>query len=165
MGKLQVDKPVLLIGRGLIGVDAESGKMLWSYNRVASDIANISTPVVQGDQVFSSSGYGTGAGLVRIRKGEGEWTAEEIYFLEADTMQNHHGGMILHDGYVYRGTGHNKGFPLAVEMDSGAVAARSPAPAWASRVTSSIFSVSGSGPFFLRFITFLACCRIPESAE
>ena len=43
-------------------------------------------------------------------------SAEEVYFLDGDTMQNHHGGLILHEGHVYTGTGHNKGFPLAVEM-------------------------------------------------
>jgi outer membrane protein assembly factor BamB len=31
-------------------------------------------------------------------------------------------GLILHDGHVYTGTGHNKGFPLAVELPTGKVA-------------------------------------------
>ncbi len=37
-------------------------------------------------------------------------------------MQNHHGGMILHDGTLYTGTGHNKGFPIAVDFETGKVA-------------------------------------------
>jgi len=113
---------VQLVGRGLIGVEADSGRMLWGYNRVASDIANIATPIVHGDRVFSSSGYGTGAGLVRIVKGDTAWTAEEVYFLESDTLQNHHGGMVLHEGTLYTGTGHNKGFPIAVDFATGKVA-------------------------------------------
>ena len=36
-------------------------------------------------------------------------------------MQNHHGGLLLDDGHVYTGTGHNKGFPLAVELTTGKV--------------------------------------------
>jgi outer membrane protein assembly factor BamB len=113
---------VQLVGRGLIGVDARSGKLLWGYNRVASDIANISTPIVAGDRVFASTGYGTGAGLVEIRKGENGYEAKEIYFLEADTLQNHHGGLILHEGMLYTGTGHNKGFPIAIDFATGKVA-------------------------------------------
>jgi len=113
---------IQLVGRGLIGVDAESGKMLWGYNRVASDIANISMPIVTGERVFASAGYGTGAGLLEIGKGEGGYEAKEIYFLEADTLQNHHGGLILHDGTLYTGTGHNKGFPIAVDFATGKVA-------------------------------------------
>jgi len=113
---------VQLVGRGLIGVDAETGRMLWGYNPVASDIANIATPVVHGDHVFASAGYGTGAGLVRIGKNEGRLTADEVYFLDADTLQNHHGGLILHDGTIFTGTGHNKGFPIAVDFATGKVA-------------------------------------------
>ncbi len=113
---------VQLVGRGLIGVDAASGQILWSYNRVANDIANISTPIVHGDHVFASTGYGTGSALVKIVKGEEGLEAQEVYFLEAKVVQNHHGGLILHEGVVYTGSGHNKGFPIAVNLDSGSVA-------------------------------------------
>lgn len=114
---------VQFIGRGVIGVEAESGKFLWGYNRVANDIANIATPLVQGDYVFASSGYGTGSALVKLSSdGEGGVKAEEVYFIEPDTMQNHHGGLLFVDGYVYTGTGHNKGFPIAVSMKDGEVA-------------------------------------------
>jgi outer membrane protein assembly factor BamB len=113
---------VQLVGRGLISVDAKTGRMLWGYNPVASDIANIATPVVHGDYVFASAGYGTGAGLVTIGKNEGKLEADQVYFLEADTLQNHHGGLILHDGTIFTGTGHNKGFPIAVDFATGKVA-------------------------------------------
>jgi len=118
-----VKQYVQFIGRGVIGVEAETGKLLWGYNAVANDIANIATPLVDGDHVFASSGYGTGAGLLHLTgDGEGGVDAEEVYFLEAGTFQNHHGGMILHDGHVFTGTGHNKGLPLAVRMADGEVA-------------------------------------------
>ncbi len=119
---------VQFLGRGVIGVEAETGRFLWGYNPVANDIANIATPLVTGDYVFASSGYGTGAALVRIQRAEeGEdgsrpLVAEEVYFLEPDTFQNHHGGLILDRGYVYTGTGHNRGFPIAVALESGEVA-------------------------------------------
>ncbi len=113
---------VQLLGRGVIGVEAETGRFLWGYNRVANDVANIATPLVQGDQVFVSTGYGTGSALLELSKTEDGIEAREVYFLAADTMQNHHGGLILHRGHVYTGTGHNKGFPLAVEMATGKVA-------------------------------------------
>ncbi len=103
-------------------MEASSGRFLWGYNRVANDVANIPTPLVQGDHVFTSSGYGTGAALLELVSTGDGYAAEEVYFLEADTMQNHHGGMILHEGHVYTGTGHNKGFPLAVELATGKVA-------------------------------------------
>lgn len=57
---------VTLVGKGAIGVDANTGKLLWHYNRVANGTAVIPTPLVWDDFVFVSSGYGTGAALLKI---------------------------------------------------------------------------------------------------
>ena len=32
---------VQLLGRGVVGVEAETGRVLWGYNRIAGNIANI----------------------------------------------------------------------------------------------------------------------------
>ncbi len=117
-----VKQYVQFVGRGVIGVEAETGRFLWGYNRIANNVANIATPIIDGDHVFASSGYDTGSVLLKIHRKKDEFRAEEVYWLEHDTMQNHHGGVILHEGYLYTGTGHNKGFPLAVEMATGKVA-------------------------------------------
>ena len=117
---------VQLVGRGVIGVAADDGRVLWTYNRIANDTANIPTPIADGDFVFCSSGYNTGAALLRLRKdGQGAHAgvkAEEVYFLEPKVMQNHHGGMVLLNGYIYCGSGHNRGDPLCLEMRTGKVA-------------------------------------------
>lgn len=112
---------VQLVGRGLVGVDAGSGKLLWSYNAVANDVANISTPVVHEDKIFVSTGYGTGSALVQVEAGEGGYRAKELYFVEPDTLQNHHGGVLLDAGTIYTGTGHNKGFPIAADLATGKI--------------------------------------------
>ena len=54
---------------GLVGVRASDGKFLWGYNRVANDVANIPTPIVKGDLVFASTGYQTGAALLKLAPG------------------------------------------------------------------------------------------------
>ena len=117
-----VKQYVQFVGRGVIGVEAASGRFLWGYNGVANGTANIATPLVKGDYVFASSGYETGSALVKITRDGEKFVAQEIYFLEPNVMQNHHGGLILHEGFVYTGTGHNKGFPLSVNMMTGKVA-------------------------------------------
>jgi len=115
---------VTLVGKGAIGVDAKNGKLLWHYNRVANGTAVIPTPLVWDDYVFVSSGYGTGAALLKIVKGTGDSpvTAEEQYFLNASTFQNHHGGMVRIGDYIYAGKGHNNGFPICLEWKTGKVA-------------------------------------------
>jgi outer membrane protein assembly factor BamB len=102
-------------------VRASDGKYLWGYNKVANDVANISTPIVRGDLVFASTGYQTGAALLRLVPAAGGIEAREVYFLEARTFQNHHGGMVLVGDHVYAGHGHNRGFPIAIELQTGKV--------------------------------------------
>ncbi|MEK6248890.1 MAG: PQQ-binding-like beta-propeller repeat protein [Planctomycetales bacterium] len=117
---------IQLVGRGLIGVATDNGQLLWTYGKIANDTANIPTPVVQGDYVFCSTGYQTGAALLRLkRKGKGV-TANEVYFLPHNILQNHHGGMIMIGDHIYCGHGHNKGLPVCIEWRTGDDAWRLP---------------------------------------
>ncbi len=117
-----VKQYVQLTGRGLVSVSAKDGKFLWGYNKVANNVANISTPVVRGDHVFASTGYQTGSALLKLSiSGEGV-RPEEVYFLNSKTLQNHHGGLVLINDHIYGGHGHNRGYPICVEMASGKVA-------------------------------------------
>lgn len=116
-----VKQYVQLMGRGLVGVRADNGQFLWGYNRVANDVANIATPIVSGDLVFASTGYQTGSALLKLEKTPAGVNVREVYFLEAKTLQNHHGGLVLVDGRVYAGHGHNMGLPICVELQTGKV--------------------------------------------
>lgn len=117
-----VKQYVQLIGRGLVSFRADDGELLWNYNRVTNGVASVPTPIVDGDYVFSSTGYGAGAALVELSSAGGnQVNAKEVYFLEARTLQNHHGGMVLVDGHLYGGNGHNQGYPVCVELKTGKV--------------------------------------------
>lgn len=108
---------VQFLSGGVVGVDAVSGQLLWNYDHPANKTANISTPVVANDAVFAASAYNTGGGLARIVRKDGKLEAEEAYFL--DQMQNHHGGMVLLNGYLY---GTNGNSLLCINLESGKVA-------------------------------------------
>ncbi len=117
-----VKQYVQLLGRGLIGIRASDGKFLWGYNKVANTVANIPTPLPFGDHVFASSGYKDGGTcLVKLTKSGDGISAEEVYWKDAKELQNHHGGMILKDGYVYIGNKHGNGFPTCVEVETGKI--------------------------------------------
>jgi outer membrane protein assembly factor BamB len=116
-----VKQYVQLTGRGVISVRAQDGKFLWGYNKVANDVANIPTPVVKGDYVFASTSYQTGSALLKLSKAGDGVKAEEVYFLPSKTLQNHHGGLVLIGDHIYGGHGHNRGYPICVEMASGKV--------------------------------------------
>lgn len=108
-------------GTGCIGVAAADGKLLWKYERVGNGTASIPTPIVDGDEVFCSSGYGTGAALLKLKAEGNGVKATEVYFLNGDKFQNHHGGMIHVGPYIYSGHGHNQGFPICLEMKTGKI--------------------------------------------
>ena len=113
---------VQLMGRGVVAVAADDGRFLWGYNRIANPTANITTPLVAGDLVFCSSAYGTGGALLKLTATPNKGVkAEEVYFLESRHFQNHHGGVVLIDGHVYGGHGHNDGKPTCLELKTGKI--------------------------------------------
>ena len=115
---------VQLMGRGVVGVRANDGEFLWGYNRIANRTANIPTPLVRDDYVFCSTGYGSGAALLQLKRAGNGVEANEVYFLDANKLQNHHGGMIMLGDYVYCGHGHKKGAPTCLEWKTGNIAWR-----------------------------------------
>jgi outer membrane protein assembly factor BamB len=117
-----VKQYVQLTNEGVIGVAAADGRFLWGYNRVANGVANISTPVVDGDFVFASTGYNTGSALLKLSADDkGGVKAEEVYWLDKATFQNHHGGFVKAGDYIYGGHNHNKGEPTCLEFRTGKV--------------------------------------------
>ena len=115
-----VKQYLTLTGRGLIGVAAENGKLLWHYDRIANGTANIPTPIVKGDFVFCSTGYDDGGtGLIKLQRAGGGLDFREIYYKKSNELQNHHGGMVMIGDYIYMGHGHNNGLPVCVDAATG----------------------------------------------
>lgn len=100
---------VQFLQKGVVGVDAKTGKFLWRYERTAQGSpANIPSPVALGDLVYSSTGRG-GAGLVKLSAdGEGV-KAEQVYY--QGKLPTSIGGAVLVDGYLYGTT--NQGLVCA----------------------------------------------------
>jgi outer membrane protein assembly factor BamB len=119
---------VQMVGRGVIGVEAATGRFLWGYNRVANNVANISSPAVRGNYVFATTAYNTGSVLLKISSSGGAFRAEEVYFIHSRDFQNHHGGVVLVGDYIYGGHGPNRGDPACIELATGEVVWRERAP-------------------------------------
>lgn len=104
---------VQFLAATVAGFAAADGKLLWRYDKPANGMRiNISTPIYQDGQVFAASAYGAGGGLARLTaNANGEPAAEEVWF--SKSMENHHGGVILHDGALFGANGGNGGGYLA----------------------------------------------------
>ncbi len=89
---------VQLTGASVAGIKPDNGEVLWRAPRQGKT-ATIPTPVVNGDLVYVTSGYGVGCNLFKVEKDSSGFKAEQVY---ANTdMKNHHGGVIQLGGYVY----------------------------------------------------------------
>jgi outer membrane protein assembly factor BamB len=106
---------IQFLSGGVVGVDAASGKFLWSYNAPANrNGISCSMPLYKDGFVFAATAYNTGGGQAKLTATEDGFKAEETYFLRE--MQNHHGGMVIVGDHLY-GTGNNSLF--CVEFKTG----------------------------------------------
>ncbi len=86
---------VQLTMKKLVGLDAKTGNVMWTSDWPGKT-AVIPTPIVHGDEVFITSGYGVGCKLVKLESGK---KAVAIY--DNTEMTDHHGGVVLIGDYLY----------------------------------------------------------------
>jgi outer membrane protein assembly factor BamB len=91
---------IQLTMKSVVGLNAADGKVLWKVE-FPGKTAVIPTPIVHGNQVYVTAGYGVGCMSFKVGAGN---TIEKLY--ENKVMKNHHGGVILIDGHIY---GHSDG--------------------------------------------------------
>ncbi len=97
-----------------VGVRAQDGRLMWRFEPVANNTANIATPIFADNKVFYTTNYGTGAALLGLTAKSGMVSAAPIYTTRE--MQNHHGGVVLVNGYVY---GFNNSILTCLEFATG----------------------------------------------
>jgi outer membrane protein assembly factor BamB len=94
-----VKQYVQFLQKGLVGVDAKTGKYLWRYDRTAKgSSANIPTPVASAGYVFSGTGL-AGAGLVKLVSNGGAFEADQVYFTKE--LPTSIGGAVQIGDYLY----------------------------------------------------------------
>jgi outer membrane protein assembly factor BamB len=91
---------VTIAARRAVGLAIEDGALLWSHPWVNDNEIHAAQPVVVGtDTLFLSSGYGTGAAVIRIAAAGGGFAARELW---ANTrMKNMLSSAVVLNGYVY----------------------------------------------------------------
>jgi outer membrane protein assembly factor BamB len=89
---------VQFLAKGLVGVDAGTGKFLWRYDETKDQAANIPTPVFHDGCVFTSTSR-NGTGLNRIKVSKDAVASEQVYYNK--TALNSIGGVVRVGAYVY----------------------------------------------------------------
>ena len=88
----------------IYGLDSKTGKLLWIVDFKNSRENNIADPIFHDGYVFASSGYGKGSILLKLKVSGNKIIPETVW--QTELMDNLHGGVILHNGYLY-GSGNN----------------------------------------------------------
>jgi outer membrane protein assembly factor BamB len=106
---------VQFLAKGIVGVDAKTGKYLWRYAEAAKGPAQMATPVARGNYVYGAANR-VGGGLINLKAGPSGVDVEQVYFTRG--LPNSLGGSVLVGDYLY-GTG-GPGL-VAVEFLTGKV--------------------------------------------
>lgn len=93
-----VKQVLVYTGAHLAGLALDSGKLLWSAPRPGRT-AVVPTPVVKGNSIFVTSGYGVGCNRFTVTGSGAAFTVAQDY--ENKQLANHHGGIILLDDHVF----------------------------------------------------------------
>ncbi len=91
--------------QNVAGISPKDGSVLWKQ-AFPGKTAVIPTPIVDGNQVYVTAGYGVGSMSFRILPGNKVESVFDETSITNKVMKNHHGGVILVDGHIY---GHSDG--------------------------------------------------------
>lgn len=89
---------VVFTAGSVVGVNADSGKLLWSFPWTTKYNVNAPQPVIEGNFIFVTSGYGSGCALYEITaQGPQQRWANKL-------ISSHFNSPIFYNGYIYSGS-------------------------------------------------------------
>jgi len=110
---------VTMTATSVVGIDADTGTVLWTHPHPTSSNVHAVTPVYADGVLYYTAGYGSGGGMLQLSADGSSFTVGWTDTTYLDCM---HHGVVLHDGYIY-GTSHNLGNRLVcLELATGDVA-------------------------------------------
>ena len=88
---------VNMFAKNIVGVDVETGKLLWTHPQTNKWSVHANTPYYHDGNIFCMSGYGTGGVMLDLSK-DGN-SVKELW--RDSTMDGRMGGVLYHEGYIY----------------------------------------------------------------
>jgi len=85
---------------GLYSLEPKTLKQLW-HAEFKYSTSTAASPVVAGDYVYASAGYGVGAVGFKISRSGSEWKAEQVMRVPQKPLANHWSTPVLFNGHLY----------------------------------------------------------------
>ncbi len=108
-----------MVHMSLVGVNADRGDVLFSFPHPTKYPTSTTTPVYHDGRIFISTGYGTtGSTLLKLDVDGKRAKVTKVW--NSRELDNHHGGVILFDGYLYGAAhGFNRGKWICLDWKTG----------------------------------------------
>ncbi len=94
-----VEQIIVLLGKFVVGLSPKDGREFWRQPWETTLDANVATPIVAGDRLFISTGYGTGCGLFELAAAGGTPVAKPLWATK--DMKNYFSTSVLSGGHLY----------------------------------------------------------------
>ena len=90
---------VFFTQKGLVACNTKSGNVLWRAAHPFK-VSSAASPIVEGDIVYCSAGYGVGAAAFRVSKNGGEYETKQLW-RKPNKLMNHWSTPVCIDGHLY----------------------------------------------------------------
>jgi len=90
---------VTLMSKAAVGVNADTGELLWRLDHVTPFDENIVTPVYHDGHIFVTSGHRVGGVLLKLNVEGNKCSIQEAW--RNKDLDTQHGGVVLVDGCLY----------------------------------------------------------------
>ena len=108
---------ITLTSKGMIGVNADTGELLWHVKHKSYADENVMMPIFHDGHVFIST-LKAGSVKWKINVKDGKASLEEVW--RTQELDNHHGGVLLVNGNLYgTSTFRNRNLWICLDWETG----------------------------------------------
>ena len=107
---------VTMTAKSVVGIDRNTGAVLWAHPHETDYDIHAVTPVRSGDIIYYTAGYGSGGGALKVSADGSSVTP----LWQDDNLDCQHHGVVVVDGYIY-GTGMKNNALFCLELATGKV--------------------------------------------